>query len=147
MQSKQINEFLSVAGQISKADIAEIAKAGFGTIINNRPDNEEPGQLDHAEAEAEAKKLGLEYRYQPVMTGNITRVQVAEFERMLLRSPQPVLAHCRSGTRCYLMWAASRVLFNDESALKLVAQAAIKGYDLRVLPSLVEKLEAENAEK
>lgn len=147
MQSTQINEFLSVAGQISKADIADIAKAGFGTIINNRPDNEEPGQLDHAEAEAEAKKRGLEYRYQPVTTGNITRAQVAEFERMLLRSPQPVLAHCRSGTRCYLMWAASRVLFNDESALKLVAQAAIKGYDLRVLPSLVEKLEAENAEK
>ncbi len=28
-----------------------------------------------------------------------------------------------SGTRCYLMWAATRVLFNDESALKLVAEA------------------------
>ena len=147
MQSTQINESLSVAGQISKADIAEIAKAGFGTIINNRPDNEEPGQLDHAAAEAEAKRAGLEYRYQPVTTGNITRAQVAEFERMLLRSPQPVLAHCRSGTRCYLMWAASRVLFNDESALKLVAEAAIKGYDLRVLPSLIEKLEMEKAEK
>jgi len=147
MQSTQINQTLSVAGQISKADIAEIAKAGFGTIINNRPDDEEPGQLDHATAEAEAKKAGLEYRYQPVTTGNITRAQVAEFERMLLRSPQPVLAHCRSGTRCYLMWAASRVLFNDESALKLVAEAATKGYDLRVLPSLIEKLEAEKADR
>src|SRR5712692_4219965 len=145
MQSTQINESLSVAGQISKADIAEIAKAGFGTIINHRPDNEEPGQLDHDAAEAE--KAGLEYRYQPVTTGTITRAQVAEFERMLLRSPQPVLAHCRSGTRCYLMWAATRVLFNDESALKLVAEAAVKGYDLRVLPSLIEKLEAEKVEK
>jgi uncharacterized protein (TIGR01244 family) len=147
MQSTQINEFLSVAGQISKADIAEIAKAGFGTIINNRPDNEEPGQLDHEAAEAAAKKAGLDYRYQPVTTGNITRTQVVEFERMLLRSRQPVLAHCRSGTRCYLLWAASRVLLNDESALKLVAEAAIKGYDLRVLPSLIEKLEAENVDK
>ena len=50
MQSTQINGVLSVAGQISKADIAEIAEAGFGTIINNRPDNEEPGQLDHEAA-------------------------------------------------------------------------------------------------
>ena len=41
------------------------------------------------------------------------------------------------------MWAAARALFDRESPLKLVAQAAIKGYDLRVLPSLVEKLEAE----
>jgi uncharacterized protein (TIGR01244 family) len=147
MQSTRINETLSVAGQISKADIAEIAEAGFGTIVNNRPDNEEPGQFDHEAAAAEAKKRGLDYHYQPVTTGNISRAQVAEFEKLLLRSPQPILAHCRSGTRCYLMWAASRVLFNDESALKLVAQAATKGYDLRVLPQLIEKLEAEKAEK
>ena len=143
MQQTQITPSLSVAGQISKSDIAEIAKSGFASIINNRPDNEEPGQLTAAEAEAEAKKQGLGYRYQPIVTGAITRAQVAEFQKLLLRSPAPVLAHCRSGTRCYLMWAASRALFDGESPLKLVAEAAIKGYDLRVLPSLVEKLEAE----
>jgi uncharacterized protein (TIGR01244 family) len=143
MQSTQITDFLSVAGQISKDDIAGLAKAGVATIINNRPDNEEPGQLTAAEAEAEAKKHGIDYRYLPVTTNAITRAQVAEFDKLLLRSPKPVLAHCRSGTRCYLMWAAARALFERESPLKLVAQAAIKGYDLRVLPSLVEKLEAE----
>jgi sulfide:quinone oxidoreductase len=142
-QPTQINPSLSVAGQISKSDIAELAKAGFAMIINNRPDNEEPGQLSAAEAEAEAKKQGLEYRYLPIVTGNITRTQVAEFQKLLLRSPTPVLAHCRSGTRCYLMWAAGRALFDGESALKLVAEAAIKGYDLRVLPALVEKLDAQ----
>lgn len=139
----RINEALSVSGQIAKSDIAEIAKAGFGTIINNRPDNEEPGQLSADEAAAEAKKQGLDYHYLPIVTGNITRTQVAEFEKLLLRSPQPVLAHCRSGTRCYLMWAAGRVLFNGESALKLVAEAAVKGYDIRILPSLVDKLDSE----
>jgi uncharacterized protein (TIGR01244 family) len=140
-QPTQINDGLSVAGQIAKSDIAALAKAGFGMIINNRPDNEEPGQLTAAEAEAEAKKQGLEYRYLPIVTGNITRAQVAEFQKLLLRGPGPVLAHCRSGTRCYLMWAAGRALFDGESALKLVAEAAVKGYDLRVLPALVEKLQ------
>ena len=143
MQTTQITGELSVAGQITKDDIAQLAKSGVATIVNNRPDNEEPGQLTAAEAEAEAKKHGVDYRYLPVTTNSITRAQVAEFEKLLLRSPTPILAHCRSGTRCYLMWAASRALFNRESPLKLVAQAAIKGYDLRVLPSLVEKLEAE----
>ena len=142
-QPTQINDFLSVAGQISKNDIAELAKSGFATIINQRPDQEEPGQLTAAEAEAEARKQGLDYRYQPIVTGAITRAQVAEFQKLLLRSPKPVLAHCRSGTRCYLMYAATRALFDRESPLKLVAQAALKGYDLRVLPSLVERLEAE----
>jgi uncharacterized protein (TIGR01244 family) len=142
-QPTQIGPSLSVAGQIAKSDIAEIAKAGFAMIVNNRPDNEEPGQLTAAEAEAEAKKRGLDYRYLPIVTGNITRQQVAEFQRLLLRGPGPVLAHCRSGTRCYLMWAAGRVLFDGDSALKLVAEAATKGYDLRVLPALVDKLDAD----
>jgi sulfide:quinone oxidoreductase len=143
MQTTRITDSLSVAGQISKEDIAALAKDGVATIINNRPDNEEPGQLAAADAQAEAKKHGIDYHYLPVTTGNITRAQVAEFEKLVLRSPRPILAHCRSGTRCYLMWAAARALFDRESPLKLVAQAAIKGYDLRVLPSLVEKLEAD----
>ena len=143
MQPTRINDAVSVAGQIAKSDIAALKAAGFATIVNNRPDNEERGQLTAAEAEAEAKKQGLQYRYMPVVTGAITRTQVAEFQRLVLRSPQPVLAHCRSGTRCYLLWAASRALFDGESPLKLVAEAAAKGYDLRVLPALVEKLEAE----
>jgi uncharacterized protein (TIGR01244 family) len=142
-QPTQINPSLSVAGQISKSDIAELAKSGFAMIINNRPDNEEPGQLTAAEAEAEAKGQGLQYRYLPIVTGSITRAQVVEFQKLVLRGPNPVLAHCRSGTRCYLMWAAGRALFDGESALKLVAEAAVKGYDLRALPALVEKLQGE----
>jgi len=142
-QTTRINDQLSVAGQIDKEDIARLAEAGFAAIINNRPDGEEAGQLTASEAEAEAKQRGLAYHYQPIVTGAITRAQVAEFQRLLLRSPTPVLAHCRSGTRCYLVWAAGRALFDGESSLKLVAEAATKGYDLRMLPHLVEKLEAE----
>jgi uncharacterized protein (TIGR01244 family) len=143
MQPTQITPSLSVAGQIAKSDIADIAKSGFAMILNNRPDDEERGQLSAAEAEAEAKSQGLEYRYLPIVTGNISRAQVAEFQRLLLRAPGPVLAHCRSGTRCYLMWALGRVLFDGDSALKHVAEAATRGYDLRVLPALAEKLEGE----
>jgi hypothetical protein len=35
------------------------------------------------------------------------------------------------------------VFFDGESPLMLAADAAKKGYDLRVLPALVEKLQAE----
>jgi sulfide:quinone oxidoreductase len=142
-QLTKINDFLSVAGQISREDIAGFAKDGIATIINNRPDDEEPGQIDHETVAAEAAKQGLEYRYQPVTTSMISRRDVIAFQNAVLRGPQPVVAHCRSGTRCYLLWAASRALFERESPLKLVAEAAVKGYDLRSLPALVEKLEAE----
>jgi uncharacterized protein (TIGR01244 family) len=139
----KINDQLSVIGQISLADIAGFAKAGFATIINQRPDNEEPNQLDHLAAAAEAKKQGLDYRYQPIVTPAITRHDVTEFQNMLLRDGKPILAHCRSGTRCYLMYALMRTLFDGASPLQLVGEAAAKGYDIRALPMLLEKLQAE----
>lgn len=139
----KINDSLSVVGQISLADLAEFKKAGYATIINNRPDNEEPGQLDHVTAEAEAKKQGLDYRYQPIVSSAISRRDVVEFQHLLSREGKPILAHCRSGTRCYLLYALTRALFDGDSPLKLVAEAATKGYDIRALPMFVEKLEAE----
>src|SRR5215469_8810570 len=72
----KINDTLSVAGQISLGDLAAFKQAGFATIINNRPDNEEPGQLDHLTAEAEAVKQGLDYRYQPIVSSAISRRDV-----------------------------------------------------------------------
>ncbi len=142
-ESTKINDFLSVSGQISLADLADFAKQGFVTVINNRPDNEEPGQLDHQTAAAEAKTRGLDYRYQPIVSSAISRHDVVEFKNLLSHEGKPILAHCRSGTRCYLMFALSRALFEGESPLMLVAEAASKGYDIRALPMLVEKLEAE----
>lgn len=139
----RINDQLSVAGQISLDEIGALAKQGFATIVNNRPDQEEPGQLGQAEAKAEAERLGLQYLYQPVTTSSISKADVVAFHNALLRSPQPVLAHCRSGTRCYLLWGLTKTLFDHESPLKIVAQAAQQGFDLRVLPALTEKLQAE----
>ena len=145
MRSTPITGFLNVTGQITREDVAALAREGFGSIVNNRPDGEEPGQPGTAEIEAEAKQHGLHYAYIPVSHATITRRQVADYQKTVLRGPQPVLAYCRSGTRCYLLWAAARVLFEGDNALQLVAEAAAKGYDLRALPALIEKLEAEKA--
>jgi uncharacterized protein (TIGR01244 family) len=139
----KIDETLSFTGQITPAEVAEIAKAGYAAIINNRPDGEEPGQPTKEAVEAEAKKQGLEYRYIPVTTPTITYKDVAAFHNALLRGPKPVLVHCRSGARSYVLYALTRVFFDGESPLMLAADAAKKGYDLRVLPALVEKLQAE----
>ncbi len=143
LQATKLNDLLTVAGQIDLADLGVFAKDGFGTVINNRPDNEEPGQLDHETAAAAAAKQGLQYLYQPVTMPSIDLHTITAFHNAVLRGPHPVLAHCRSGTRCYLLWSAARALFERESPLKLVAEAATKGYDLRVLPALVERLELE----
>jgi uncharacterized protein (TIGR01244 family) len=139
----RINDQLSVAGQITRDEISALRQAGFETIINNRPDGEEPGQLAAADAKAEAEAQGLDYLYQPVTTSNLKLADVTAFHNALTRAAKPVLAHCRSGTRCYLLWGLSRALFERESPLEIVAEAARRGYDLRSLPALAERLEAE----
>lgn len=139
----KINDQISVAAQITLDDLAAFKKAGYTTVMNNRPDNEEPGQLDHLTVEAEAKKQGLNYVYLPIVSSAISRKDVHDFQNALLREGAPILAHCRSGTRCYLMYALTRVLNDGASPLALVAEAASKGYDIRALPMLAEKLQAE----
>jgi uncharacterized protein (TIGR01244 family) len=128
---------LAVAAQIARSDLADFARAGIRTVINNRPDGEQPGQLPQAEARAEAERHGLAYIYMPVTAATIGTADVAAFERALKESARPIVAHCRSGTRTYLLWAAAQVLNHGADASALVAEAAAKGFDIKALPVLL----------
>lgn len=136
----KVTEEFFVAAQPDRNDIADLAGQGFRTVINNRPDGEAAGQLGHAEMRAAAQRLGLEYRYIPVKTATITMADVEAQAKAVRDCPQPVVAHCRSGTRSYLLWAADRVLQGGENPERHVAKAAESGIDLRGLPALVEHL-------
>ena len=77
-----------------------IAKQGYKSVINNRPDGEGgPGQPTNESIQAEAERLGLNYAYLPVVAGAFTHAQVQEMARLLKTLPGPVLAFCRSGAR------------------------------------------------
>ena len=72
MKATVVEQDFAVAPQVTAADIADLAKEGVKTLINNRPDGEEPVQLSSADARAQAEKLGLQYIYLPVRTDTIT---------------------------------------------------------------------------
>ena len=97
-------EDFSVSGQISPEDVAEIAKAGFKSIICNRPDGEQPGQPTFAEIETAASALGLEARYIPVIPGQAGPDEVEAFAAAIKEMPKPLLAYCRSGARSNMMF-------------------------------------------
>jgi uncharacterized protein (TIGR01244 family) len=99
MEIRQITEDYSVAPQIAASDVPAIAAAGFRSIISNRPDSED-GAVPHDEIEAAARTAGLEFRYIPVISGQITMENVEDQAAALDELPRPVLAYCRSGTRC-----------------------------------------------
>ena len=89
-----------VAPQLTPDAMAEAARAGFKSVVNNRPDYEHgPDQPSSAEMEAAARAAGLEYRHLPVDGGYQSPEQIAAFAQLLAEPPAPLLAFCRSGAR------------------------------------------------
>lgn len=121
---------LAVAGALSREDFAEIARLGFKTIINNRPDGEEPGQLTAREEAVLAWRSGLAYRHVPAVKHEVLEEAVLEpLVEALGSVPGPVLLHCRSGLRSTIMWAAISI---DAGAPveEILAAAKAAGHDL-----------------
>lgn len=122
-------EGLSVAPQVMEADIRAAHAAGYRTIINNRPDGEEPGQLDSARAAALSAELGLTYIYLPATTPVLDAVS-GPFGEALASAPAPVLAHCRSGTRSTILWAFAEAKAGTRDCDTILRIGASAGYDL-----------------
>ncbi|MDH4380778.1 MAG: TIGR01244 family sulfur transferase [Gammaproteobacteria bacterium] len=105
---QNVTEDFAVAPQIVPAQLAEIARAGFRSVINNRPDLEGgAGQPNSAEIEAAARAAGLEYAWLPVIPGQFTADEIAAMAALVARLPGPVLAFCRSGARAANLYLAA----------------------------------------
>ena len=130
---------ISAAGRLDRADIEALAQHGVRTIINNRPDGEDPGQLPAAEAAQLAAAHGIAYHHIPITMASLSRGDVDAFAAALATSPAPIVAHCRSGPRSALLWALARMREGEDPAA-LVAAAARQGIDIAALPAIAAHL-------
>jgi uncharacterized protein (TIGR01244 family) len=128
MKFAKLNNELTVSDQITIEDLKEIHAQGYKTIFCNRPDHESEGQLDFSVIEKEAQKLGIKSIHQPVIGGQISDDDIAQFGCYLEASQKPIFAYCRTGTRCSTLWALSHAkkLPTDE----ILNKAQLAGYDL-----------------
>ena len=124
---RQLENEVFVAGQILSEDVAGLAAAGFGVIIDNRPDGEEIGQPPGSEIAAAAEAAGVGYRHIPI-AGSFSPDQVAEMAEAL-GGAEKVLAFCRSGTRSTYLWALARAQ-QGVPPEELIERAGAAGYDL-----------------
>ncbi|MBL7250262.1 TIGR01244 family sulfur transferase [Alloalcanivorax marinus] len=106
----QLTPDLAVAPQLRPDDLADLARAGFRVVINNRPDGEAEDQPDHLTMERAAREAGLTYHYQPVVASEIDDQDARRFAELVDRQPGPVLAFCRTGNRCGKLWERARQL-------------------------------------
>jgi uncharacterized protein (TIGR01244 family) len=99
---------VSVAGQLEPVAMAEVARLGFRSVVNNRPDFEGgDSQPTSAAVEAAAQAAGLVYRHLPVAGGYQSPDEIAAFGRLISELPRPVLCFCRSGARSTKLYLAS----------------------------------------
>ena len=126
---RRVTEDFTTAPQISVADVAEAARQGFRTIINNRPDGETPDQPSSAEIEAAANAAGLAYHHVPVV-GAPTPGQVEAVQQIIAQAEAPVLAFCRSGTRSIVTWSIGQAMSGAMPRGELVSLGRQAGYDL-----------------
>jgi uncharacterized protein (TIGR01244 family) len=128
MKPVAVTEKLAVAPQPKLSYFQEFKRQGFTTIVNNRPDGEDPNQLGSAAEEAAAHAAGLDYVHIPVTSTGMTEEDARLLKETIERAPGRVVAHCRSGARSFYLWVLSGDLDSRTDA-ELLAKATELGVD------------------
>jgi len=141
MDIRPITPGYAVSPQITAADLPAIAAAGFTTVICNRPDSEVESDLQTAAIRAAADVAGLRYEVLELNQQTLTPDNAARQRALVAASEGPVLAYCRSGTRCSVIWAIGQagLIPTDE----IIAKTAAAGYQLDNLRPALEQLAAQ----
>ena len=108
MELKKVSPRFFVSGQLSVADVTSAAAQGIRSIVNNRPDGEEPTQPTSAELKRTAEALGLEYVALPIQRNKMTDAHIEAFDKLSRQMAKPILLFCRSGARSSSLLQASQ---------------------------------------
>ncbi len=138
---KKLFENLFVTGQLQANDFANLAEQGFKTIINNRPDDEEAGQLPQQKAAKLAADLGMAYHYLPMANGQpLPANLVDEFRSAHQAAEGPVLAHCRSGMRSSFIWALGAIAAEEVGVDEAIQAGIDAGIPLNNARTVLESV-------
>lgn len=129
MDIRPLTPDYAVSPQIEPADVAEIAAAGFMTVICNRPDGEVPPDLRAAALRAAADKAGLHFVENPMLPGTLDPETLRAQAEAMASATGPVLAYCASGNRSAILWSLVRAPELGADGVLAATQAA--GYDHR----------------
>lgn len=129
----QISPQFAVTGALAPGDLAAAAKGGFRAVISNLPDGELASSPVSTHEGEVAQRAGLGFCHVPVAKGEIAWARMAEqMLEALRRLPPPVLAHCASGQRSALAWAAAAAACHPvDDVLGALSAAGFNVYPLR----------------
>ncbi len=139
---KQLHKNIYVTGQISPHDFESLKSAGIKTIINNRPDDEEAGQLHSSDAAQLAKENSIAYHYLPMVNGEPVQASLVEdFRAIVDASDDAILVHCRSGMRSSFIWALGQIPSGAISVDDAIKKAQAAGIPLGNARAMLESVQ------
>ena len=136
MDARKLTPTYAVSPQITPADVAAIKAAGFTRVICNRPDAEIAPDIQAEAMRQAVEAAGLEFVFNPVIGGAITRENVAAQKAAMTSAKGPVFAYCASGNRSSIVWALAQA--GEVPADRLIGTAAEWGYNLEPIRPALE---------
>lgn len=137
---KPLLDGVFVRDQIKLDTVGALNGEGYRTIVNLRPNGEEPGQPTSAAVADAAAKAGLSYVYIPTPHGDIPDSVVEEMARTLAASGRPAVLYCRSGKRAARVWALAEASRADgPTAAEIVSAVKAAGQTVDDLLPRIEK--------
>lgn len=130
MKAVKINERLTVADQPMIAEFQSLSAQGFKTIINARPDGEEPAQPGNAQERTAAQAGGMDYGFIPITGPTITEADIRAFQKKMAEAEGPVFAHCKGGTRALTLHVLGEALDGRIERDAIEAFGNAHGFDL-----------------
>lgn len=132
-----LNSHFAVTGVLQPADFREIADLGFKSVLSNLPDGESNSYLSASEEAELASSAGLGFRHVPAIKSEVFSDRVVDaVGQALAQLEGPVLAHCASGIRSAIAWAAAAA--RSQPADCVITALKNAGYDLAVLRDELE---------
>lgn len=136
---RKLSDAIFASPQISLADIEAAKAAGISTIVNNRPDGEDPSAPQGEDIAAAAEAAGLDYVAIPIGHSGFSEPQIDQMIEAMEKADGSVLAYCRSGTRSTLLWALAQAKAGEEP--DIIAKAAMAaGYDVSPIRPMLDML-------
>lgn len=138
---RRLTQNVLVSPQLALEDMAAAAALGVGTIVNNRPDGEEPLAPQGDAIAAAAAAAGMNYVAIPVGHAGFSAPQVDAMIAAMEQAEGAILAYCRSGTRSTLLWALAAAK-QGEDPDSIARAAAAAGYDVSPVRAMLDMLSA-----
>jgi sulfide:quinone oxidoreductase len=130
---KPVNSQFTVAGAMALDDFERAAAAGFRAVVNFRPDGESQDQIAAIEARQAAERHGLSYVHIPASQYDVLTDDVVDVAQTAFRELSgPVLAHCASGQRAAIIWAATQAR-GGKPVAGIICDLKRAGFDFRFL--------------